>query len=88
MQKVEQIEGTAPEQFTRRKFDDLTPIDPHERIILEPAAEPLTMRVMDLLTPIGKGRPVSLWPRRVPARRFCCSTSPRRWPRIIPKCTS
>src|SRR5436853_3976939 len=34
----------------------MTPIDPHDRIQLETDAEPLTTRVMDLLTPIGKGQ--------------------------------
>jgi transcription termination factor Rho len=54
--EIEQIEGNDPERYSRRKFDDLTPIDPHERITLETGKEPLTTRVMDLLTPIGKGQ--------------------------------
>src|SRR5690348_6344517 len=54
--RVEQIEGKPPEQFRHRNFDDLTPIDPHQHIKLETGAEPLTTRVMDLLTPIGKGQ--------------------------------
>jgi transcription termination factor Rho len=54
--RVEKIEGRPPEQFSRRNFDDLTPIDPHQHIRLETAAQPLTTRVMDLLTPIGKGQ--------------------------------
>jgi transcription termination factor Rho len=54
--RIEQIEGAAPEDYRPRNFDDLTPIDPHERIVLETGAEPLTTRVMDLLTPIGKGQ--------------------------------
>jgi transcription termination factor Rho len=54
--RVEHIEGEVPDKFPRRNFDDLTPIDPHERIVLETGAEPLTTRVMDLLTPIGKGQ--------------------------------
>src|SRR5262249_50744295 len=54
--QVEQIEGQAPEAYKRRNFDDLTPIDPHEQIVLETEREPLTTRVMDLLTPIGKGQ--------------------------------
>ncbi len=53
--RVEHIEGEAPDRYARRNFDDLTPIDPHEQIVLETGAEPLTTRVMDLLTPIGKG---------------------------------
>jgi transcription termination factor Rho len=54
--RIDQIEGQAPEMLARRKFDDLTPIDPHEQIVLETSAQPLTTRVMDLLTPIGKGQ--------------------------------
>jgi transcription termination factor Rho len=54
--RVEQVEGRAADQFRNRNFDDLTPIDPHEQITLETGKEPLTTRVMDLLTPIGKGQ--------------------------------
>jgi transcription termination factor Rho len=53
---VEQLEGDTPEKYPRRNFDDLTAIDPRERIVLETGREPLTTRVMDLLTPIGKGQ--------------------------------
>lgn len=53
---VEQIEGQPFDKYSWRKFDDLTPIDPHEQIVLETGPEPLTTRVMDLLTPIGKGQ--------------------------------
>src|SRR5439155_844922 len=53
---VEQIESDRPEAYQRRNFDELTPIDPHEQIHLETGKEPLTTRVMDLLTPIGKGQ--------------------------------
>jgi transcription termination factor Rho len=54
--RLDAVEGKPPEQYVRRTFDDLTPIDPHEKIRLETGAEPLTTRVMDLLTPIGKGQ--------------------------------
>jgi transcription termination factor Rho len=53
---IHEIEGEAPEKYLPRKFDDLTPIDPREHIRLETGKEPLTTRVMDLLTPIGKGQ--------------------------------
>jgi transcription termination factor Rho len=53
---VTTIEGLAPDQMPRRTFDDLTPIDPHQRITLETGELPMTTRVMDLLTPIGKGQ--------------------------------
>jgi transcription termination factor Rho len=54
--RLDAIEGQSPDKYARRTFDDLTPIDPHERIGLETGPEPLTTRVMDLLTPIGKGQ--------------------------------
>jgi transcription termination factor Rho len=54
--RVEHIEGEAPDRYRRRNFDELTPVDPHEWIRLETGQEPLTTRVMDMLTPIGKGQ--------------------------------
>ncbi len=56
LSEVRAVEGQAPNDRPRRTFDDLTPIDPREQIRLETGAEPLTTRVMDLLTPIGKGQ--------------------------------
>jgi transcription termination factor Rho len=53
---VEKIEGHAPNHFPHRNFDELTPIDPTEQVVLETGAQPLTTRVMDMLTPIGKGQ--------------------------------
>ena len=53
---VMELEGMEPAKYPRRAFDTLTPIDPHELIRLETGQEPLTTRVMDLLTPIGKGQ--------------------------------
>ncbi|APG24395.1 MAG: transcription termination factor Rho [Syntrophotalea acetylenica] len=37
-------------------FDNLTPLYPQERIVLETTPDNLSMRVMDLVTPIGKGQ--------------------------------
>jgi transcription termination factor Rho len=37
-------------------FDNLTPLYPEERIVLEAAPDNLSMRVMDLVAPIGKGQ--------------------------------
>jgi transcription termination factor Rho len=55
--EVTEIEGLRPEKYlTLRGFDERTPIDPHMRVVLEAGPEPLGMRVMDLLTPIGKGQ--------------------------------
>jgi transcription termination factor Rho len=57
LSELTEIEGRSPDQYLGlRSFDELTAIDPHERIRLETGSEPLGMRVMDLLTPIGKGQ--------------------------------
>ncbi len=53
--RVEAIEGRPVEAFVPRSFEELTPVDPHVQLTLETAKQPLTTRVMDLLTPIGKG---------------------------------
>jgi len=55
--EVETIDGLIPEDYDRiRHFDQLTAINPFEQIRLETGPKPLTMRVMDLLCPIGKGQ--------------------------------
>ncbi len=55
--KVEAINYEDPE-LSRDKilFDNLTPLYPQDRIVLETDAEDFTMRIMDLLTPIGMGQ--------------------------------
>ncbi|MBI2218026.1 MAG: transcription termination factor Rho [Candidatus Rokubacteria bacterium] len=55
--KVEAINYETPEQAREKIFfDNLTPLYPMERLRLEHDAEDLTTRVMDLLSPIGKGQ--------------------------------
>jgi transcription termination factor Rho len=55
--KVEAINYETPEQAKDKiLFDNLTPLYPQERIRLEHNPEDLSTRVMDLLTPIGKGQ--------------------------------
>lgn len=54
--RIDTIEDLPLTQYVPREFDTLTPIDPHERIVLETGREPVTTRVMDLLTPIGRGQ--------------------------------
>lgn len=44
------------ETATRANFEDLTPIFPNERIVLERSDAPLSMRLIDLIAPIGKGQ--------------------------------
>ncbi len=50
------IEGQPVGSVPRPEFEDLTAIDPRERLRLETGAEPLGTRVMDLFTPVGKGQ--------------------------------
>ena len=55
--EIRTINGLKPEEFARRSpFSELTSIDPFERIRLETEPSELSMRVIDLLTPIGKGQ--------------------------------
>ena len=57
LKSIQSIEGRLPELYAEVKnFDSLTPINPNVQIKLETGAAPVTMRVMDLLTPIGKGQ--------------------------------
>lgn len=51
------VNGEHPENaMKRRSFDDLIPIYPKDRIKLETTSDEYTMRLMDLLCPIGKGQ--------------------------------
>jgi transcription termination factor Rho len=55
--KVERINDTDPEQAKQRiAFDNLRPRYPDERLRLETRDGDLTMRVMDIIAPIGKGQ--------------------------------
>jgi len=55
--KIEAINFESPEE-TRNKilFDNLTPLYPQERIKMETVREATSGRVMDLLTPVGRGQ--------------------------------
>ena len=53
---VESICGMSPEEFAERKpFDELVAVDPNERFHLG-ASGNMSMRIVDLVTPIGKGQ--------------------------------
>jgi transcription termination factor Rho len=55
--KVDAVNNVDPEQSVERNlFDNLTPIYPNERYHLETGDENLTLRVLDLMTPVGKGQ--------------------------------
>ncbi len=54
---VGEVNGQHPENAMKRvSFDDLTPIYPTKRLKLETTPTEYTMRLMDLLSPIGKGQ--------------------------------
>lgn len=55
--RVERVNNVDPEVARSRKaFDDLTPIYPNERIVLETTPEETAGRLIDLIAPIGKGQ--------------------------------
>ena len=51
------INGVSPSEATKRaNFEDMTPIFPNERLHLEMPGASVAMRVMDLISPVGKGQ--------------------------------
>ncbi len=59
LSEITAINGQNPGQMeSRRNFEELTPLFPDERLVLETKDEPLNMttRIIDLLAPIGKGQ--------------------------------
>ena len=54
---VGEVNGEAPEwAYRRKKFDDLIPIYPNEKIKMETTSNEYAMRMIDLICPIGKGQ--------------------------------
>jgi len=54
---VKNINGYTPDEVSRRyNFEDMTPIFPDERIRLETPGCSVAMRIMDLMSPVGKGQ--------------------------------
>jgi transcription termination factor Rho len=54
---VESINGLRPDEARKRPdFEDLTPLYPNERLRLEDGDSSPTARIIDLITPIGKGQ--------------------------------
>ena len=57
MLKVEAVNFDNPEKLPEKVvFEDLTALFPDERLLLETTSEELDMRIVDLITPIGKGQ--------------------------------
>jgi transcription termination factor Rho len=54
---ISSINGMDPSEISKRtNFEDLTPIFPNERIKLDGEGSPVPIRMIDLLSPIGKGQ--------------------------------
>ncbi|MDD6202114.1 MAG: transcription termination factor Rho [Lachnospiraceae bacterium] len=54
---VKTINGYLPDVATKRyNFEDMTPVFPDERIRLETPGASVAMRIMDLMSPVGKGQ--------------------------------
>ncbi len=57
--KVDKVNGLTVEEFMRKervKFKALTPVYPDSQIKLETSKEPLSLRIVDMIAPIGKGQ--------------------------------
>ncbi|MHB1891681.1 MAG: transcription termination factor Rho, partial [Acidimicrobiales bacterium] len=57
--RIDKVSGLSPEEARNRpRFEDLTPLFPDERLRLETpgSADNVTARIIDLLSPIGKGQ--------------------------------
>ena len=55
--KVETVNGEAPDQVKKAiLFDNLTPLYPEDRVNLENNPKEFSMRILDLMAPIGKGQ--------------------------------
>ena len=54
---VRSVNGRPPSEAQKRcNFEDMTPIFPNSRICLETPDAPVSMRIMDLVSPIGRGQ--------------------------------
>lgn len=57
VKEIIDVDGIPPEEYKNiLHFEQKTPVNPHEWLRLETGPTPLTTRVMDLLTPLGKGQ--------------------------------
>jgi transcription termination factor Rho len=57
LMQVEAVNGKSPEERgSATVFEDLTPLHPDKRLVLETDPDDLNTRVIDLVTPIGRGQ--------------------------------
>ena len=66
---VTKINGFSPNESTKRcNFEDMTPIFPDKRLRLERPGGSLAMRIVDLVSPVGKGQRGMIVSRQKPER--------------------
>ena len=57
LMQIELVNGRpADEAYAITGFGDLTPLHPNKRFILETAPDELSMRIVDMVTPVGRGQ--------------------------------
>jgi transcription termination factor Rho len=57
LKEIQDVDGLKPDDYANVKsFDQLTPINPEKWYRLETGPQPISTRVMDLLTPLGRGQ--------------------------------
>jgi transcription termination factor Rho len=57
LKEITDVDGMKPEEYVNVKsFDQLTPINPESWLRLETGPTPISTRVVDMLTPLGKGQ--------------------------------
>ena len=57
--QIDEVNGMSAEEFrkiSRPKFKQLTPVYPDQKIKLETGKDPLSLRIIDMVAPIGKGQ--------------------------------
>ena len=55
--RVDAINGESPDRLNEQVgFEDLTPLHPEERLLLETGPDEIEMRIVDIVTPVGKGQ--------------------------------
>ncbi len=55
--RVDAINGNSPDALNElTNFEDLTPLHPYQRIVLETTPDIIEMRIVDMVTPLGRGQ--------------------------------
>lgn len=54
--RVDAINGHPPDAFNVTNFEDLTPLHPYQRLVMETTPDQVEMRIMDMVAPMGRGQ--------------------------------